>query len=319
MSVSSLKDLCVYNLLLDPPALRERLRPEDPVLPQDLKGEIQPVLDGFISSMRNVKTFLNYCEAYPEFHRIFLRRYAREMRDLEHLPVWPYGSMSFVELAIVNDNRELFTFLIEKIGVSGDGGLKLLHAVIHVASQNSKSRQRCSEIVREVLSHGVDVNALGLDGITPLHHAALFGLEEIVEVLIVGGADVNALNWVGMTPLHQAGSEEVVAVLLSRGADVNAVDRDGRTPLHLYATGLFGKRTVCLLLANGADDRVVDRNGRTALDYARRYGHNMDNIRELSRLSRNRTIRKTCTMGLWLLSEISIGLAAWILPKMIGK
>ena len=52
------------------------------------------------------------------------------------------------------------------------------------------------EVIKEHLSAGVDVNAKGRDGRTPLHHAASSrsGRTEIVELLIAEGADVNAIG-----------------------------------------------------------------------------------------------------------------------------
>ena len=47
------------------------------------------------------------------------------------------------------------------------------------------------DAVKHHLAAGVDVNAKGYRGFTPLHYAARNGRKEIVELLIAKGADVN--------------------------------------------------------------------------------------------------------------------------------
>jgi hypothetical protein len=255
MSVSSLKDLCIDHLLLDPPALRERLRPEDLVLPQDLKEEIQSVLDGFISSMEHLGVFVRYFRSHPEFYKIFLKRYPGEMRYLKNCMGWSgpgCWAEPLLHFAVSSEDEDLLLYLLEKVGTD------------------------------------IDVRSADTQGESPLAFAV------------------------------RRCSPGTVNILLSHGANVNAVDLHGNTPL-MHAA-FQGKEEICrILLEKGADDRPVDRRGRTALDYAREDGHNMDNIRELSRLSRNRTIRKTCTMGLYLFSAASLAIAAWVLPKMMGE
>jgi ankyrin repeat protein len=46
--------------------------------------------------------------------------------------------------------------------------------------------------VQAELDKGVDVNAKGYKGKTPLHYAAFYGHKETAELLIAGGANVNA-------------------------------------------------------------------------------------------------------------------------------
>ena len=69
---------------------------------------------------------------------------------------------------------------------------------------------------------------------TALVTAAAEGHTEIVRRLLDHGADVNAVNAFNATPLHEAavgGHAELVKALIARGADVNATDGNGRTPL----------------------------------------------------------------------------------------
>ncbi|HIG23126.1 ankyrin repeat domain-containing protein, partial [Henriciella sp.] len=81
----------------------------------------------------------------------------------------------------------------------------------------------------EIIEKGVDINAKGLFGDTPLHIAAQFGHTEIAELLIAKGADVNADN-AKETPLHRAatnGHYAIAELLIAAGVDVNAKNVGG--------------------------------------------------------------------------------------------
>ena len=64
------------------------------------------------------------------------------------------------------------------------------------------------KVVKQHLDAGVDVNAIGKYGRTPLHYAATRGLKKIIELLIARGADVNTKievgDYKGQTPLDGA-------------------------------------------------------------------------------------------------------------------
>ena len=67
------------------------------------------------------------------------------------------------------------------------------------------------DAVKHHLAAGVDVNAKGYRGFTPLHYATMNGRKEIVELLITKGADVNVKivsgPSIGNTPLDLATSK----------------------------------------------------------------------------------------------------------------
>ena len=155
-----------------------------------------------------------------------------------------------------------------------------------------------------LISEGADVNALTLEGSTPLHFAAWNGRKEIAELLIGNGADVNvinnelagtpfitALDWAiqqgktetadllrkhggktskelnALIDAAKNGDIEVVKQHLAAGADVNMEAGDGTTPLHNAA--IYGHKEVGeILIANGADVNAKDDKGRTPLDLA---------------------------------------------------
>lgn len=60
-----------------------------------------------------------------------------------------------------------------------------------------------------LIKHGANVNATGLDDVTPLMDAASFGNQKLVKMLIDKGADPNFKNKKGKTPQDIAHSSLV--------------------------------------------------------------------------------------------------------------
>lgn len=98
-------------------------------------------------------------------------------------------------------------------------------------------------MVKVMIRHGVDVNAVDAYGRrTALAHAIMFNTSA-VNVLIEAGADVESqvpgLKAVGESPLCLACSvtyaRDAVFALLKSGADTCKRNADGRTPLFLAA------------------------------------------------------------------------------------
>jgi ankyrin repeat protein len=92
-----------------------------------------------------------------------------------------------------------------------------------------------------LLARGASVSAVsgGPERNQPLH-AALAGACDaaIVRALVAHGADVNAIAATGVTPLHIAasrGNDELVRFLVSEGARTDARLEDGKTPGQLAA------------------------------------------------------------------------------------
>lgn len=140
------------------------------------------------------------------------------------------------------------------------------------AMENATMRGQV-EIVRLLVSSGLDVNGKTSGGTTYLHDAALKGQARVAAVLLDAGARIDARNRIGGTPLHDAalgGDVKVITLLLDRGAAVDAVDLEtSATPLMLAAS--LGRRAaVDLLLQRRANPHLKDREGLTALNRARR-------------------------------------------------
>ncbi len=104
------------------------------------------------------------------------------------------------------------------------------------------------------------------------------GNSQVVKELLDQGADVNVTNYKGQTALHcaaKAGFVAPVRILLNRGARVNAQDREGDTPLHAACRSSIKnharlQEVVDLLLSKGADLSVKNRKGRTPKEVLRR-------------------------------------------------
>ncbi|MEA3212139.1 MAG: hypothetical protein QOE70_5196 [Chthoniobacter sp.] len=123
-------------------------------------------------------------------------------------------------------------------------------------------------IVRVLLDHRADVNALGPEGETALCRAAILGSGDLVRLLIERGANVNArFSPTNRTPAHVAAARGFVPLLnllLAHGADPEAKDRAGFTPLHDAAE--HGRTLAVRALLNaGAPPDAVNLAGRTAL------------------------------------------------------
>ena len=124
-----------------------------------------------------------------------------------------------------------------------------------------------------------DINAVGKDGLTRLHHAAIDGETHLIETLVRQGANLEARDsYGGNTPLHLAaehGHTSTVVALIKARANLEAQDEYcGYTPLH-WAVVTNQIETVMELTKQGAKIEAQDQRGKTALLLAA-YSGNMD-------------------------------------------
>jgi ankyrin repeat protein len=134
------------------------------------------------------------------------------------------------------------------------------------------------ELVKMLLSSGLNVNNKNDNGVTPLMSAMASSSSELILLLINSGAKTNDRDNEGTTPLMYAagnGQWDVFEALLKMGAEIDASDNDGKTAL-LYAVATGDIMSVEKMVKSGAKTSVVDNYGHNALDYAKEYKY--DNI-----------------------------------------
>ncbi len=115
-----------------------------------------------------------------------------------------------------------------------------------------------------------DINAKGLDDLTPLHTAVSEGYIEVVDLLLSRGARVDAVTTSQRSPLHIAcnrGYIELIEALVKVGANINAQDNDGNTPCHLLSKAGWGD-ALRVFLALKPDVSLKNKYGESAIEVA---------------------------------------------------
>lgn len=137
-------------------------------------------------------------------------------------------------------------------------------------------QQQNVDLIRTILSNGVDINARSRTGSTPLIKAAADNQPEIIQLLIDSGANVNESNRSGYSALTRAagnGYLEIVEILLAHNASPDPQpNRAITTPLMKAAQGGY-EEIVEQLLKAGANINAKNKSGSTAISKAIQYGH----------------------------------------------
>ena len=126
------------------------------------------------------------------------------------------------------------------------------------------AKGRFADVVDELISRGVDVDAYDGHCWTALMRATRATVTVLVRLLAYG-AEVNAFSkdhkWTALGLAVDRGFHASCTSLLAGGADVNAACLDGSVPL-LVALRQAEYKCVSFLLAAGANVHTVDKNGR---------------------------------------------------------
>ena len=130
------------------------------------------------------------------------------------------------------------------------GANTALHYLCRWEANNCVADDRVA-CIKLLIDAGANLEAVDLNGHTPLQFAANFANAEIVSLLLDAGANVNAVSDLGSTALHLA-ALDCVEVLLAAGADINVRDNSGRTPFD-NALSSDERRTWPLFLRAGAE------------------------------------------------------------------
>jgi len=129
------------------------------------------------------------------------------------------------------------------------------------------------EVVRTLIRHGAEINALSDTQSTPVRSACYMTNIDIVRYLVECGADIHQPNINGGTCLiNSVQSVELCQFLIEQGASVNAVDNSGNLALH-YAIREGRFDAVRLLLKHGSDSSICNDFGDDALQTAALRGH----------------------------------------------
>jgi len=129
------------------------------------------------------------------------------------------------------------------------------------------------EVVRTLIRHGAEINAISDTQSTPVRSACYMTNIDIVRYLVESGADIHRPNVNGGTCLiNSVQSVELCQFLIEQGAAVNAVDNSGNLALH-YAIREGRVDAVRLLLKHGSDTSVCNDFGDDAIQTAALRGH----------------------------------------------
>lgn len=134
------------------------------------------------------------------------------------------------------------------------------------------------DIVRFLVAHQADINAVDRRGDTPLIVAAKNGQLTVGRYLVSRGADINAVDQHGHTAVYWAITNDdftLASYFIKRGGNINSADDVSITRsdlpdfTRLMSASMWGKmRVVHFLIAHHADINATTKSGSTALDIA---------------------------------------------------
>jgi len=106
----------------------------------------------------------------------------------------------------------------------------------------------------------VDVNSVGKDRLSALHHSAMTGNEKLLGYLVIKGANINLKDKLARTPLilaSKSGNSRIVEILLRLKAKINQGDSSNNTPLH-YACAYGWLEIAIKLIEAGGDINMTN-------------------------------------------------------------
>lgn len=187
-----------------------------------------------------------------------------------------------IHFSIAKHNIEMLRFFIQcgaDVNVPCARSRTALHYAVNACSSESKNYA----MVKMLLRHGANVNAIDIDGRQPVHfifvpmssihdysstrfHTYLYHrqtqsqdpIEQISDLAVVEEIELDHADKFGRTPLMYAAAQGATIssmYLLQKGADINRKDEDGNSPLSLSLLGGYVDYAVTLIQKN-ADTRA---------------------------------------------------------------
>lgn len=174
---------------------------------------------------------------------------------------------TLLHLACMYDNKEAIKALLgRKININevAKDNITALHLASH------QGNHQIVKYLLESQPKKIKIDQYNIYQLTPLHSAIMLGHVEVVKELISHGADIEKLARFNLSPLHLAaikGNEELMHFLIIKGVNLNSQEEFGRTPLMVAIE--FNQTIIArILLEHGADINIQDNNGITATDLA---------------------------------------------------
>jgi ankyrin repeat protein len=222
--------------------------------------------------------------------------------------LWVFGNTTLIHVAALLGHLDLMQHFIRDPRYEVDLRDEMQRTPLFYAILRERS-----DVVKDLLRSGADVNARDFVGQQPIHIAYATESTVVVSTLLATGADFNSSSlargsswWSDKAgsildadrisgedaalreskdystgaPLHFAAEynqDKHIRVLLDYGADLNAVDEKGNTPLHRMAgCDPFHTDAGKLLIKAGIDMLALNDEGETAFHIAARDCDNND-------------------------------------------
>ncbi|EQC30617.1 hypothetical protein SDRG_11672 [Saprolegnia diclina VS20] len=147
------------------------------------------------------------------------------------------------------------------------------------------------EMVQLLLAHGANIDAVDVDGSTPIMYAIYNDQPQMLRFLLEAGAAPDMTNVAGLGAIHIAIDKPAHASLLAAfNADVNAWTLQGETPLHLSCRSDSLLESSRVLLSFGAAIDAKNRRGNLPAHIAAKHGA-AETMRLLIEYSTNMNMR----------------------------
>lgn len=171
-------------------------------------------------------------------------------------------------MSIVSARYNMTEVLLKEQGIALPAPEDESRTALHIAAVNGETL-----LINLLLDSGVPVDiTTKLEQSTPLMTAAYRGQSDIMRQLIYRGADIECQDQLGYTPLCHAVLGHQVScadILLQDGSSLDVCENQGhKMPIH-FAAASGDWKMVNLLLSNGASVRTKSGEGLSALEYGK--------------------------------------------------